>query len=74
MRMADSHSFTEYVAQTFDNQFWAAEEFLREDLDDLDIELYKIHRVKLRFRMLMWSMYGVKICQKWQSNLTWLCQ
>lgn len=34
--MADSHSFTEYVAETFDNQFWAAaEEFLRENMDDL---------------------------------------
>lgn len=43
--MADSHSFTEYVAKTFDNQFWAAaEEFLRKNMDDLDIELYKIHR------------------------------
>lgn len=43
--MADSHSFTEYVAKTFDNQFWAAaEEFLCENMDDLDIELYKIHR------------------------------
>lgn len=43
--MADSHSFTEYVAKTFDNQFWAvAEEYLRENMDDLDIELYKIHR------------------------------
>lgn len=44
--MADIHSFTEYVAKTFDNQFWeVAEEFLRENMDDLDIELYKIHRV-----------------------------
>lgn len=43
--MTDSHSFTEYVAKTFDNQFWkAAEEFLCENQDDLDIELYKIHK------------------------------
>jgi hypothetical protein len=43
--MTDSHSFTEYVAQTFDNQFWAvAEEYLRENMDGLGIELYKIHR------------------------------
>lgn len=43
--MADSHSFTEYVAKTFDNQFWAAaEEYLHENMDDLDIELYKIHK------------------------------
>lgn len=43
--MADSHSFTEYVAKTFDNQFWAAaEEYLRENMDDLNIELYKVHR------------------------------
>lgn len=45
--MADSHSFTEYVAQTFDNQFWvAAEEYLREYMDALDLELYKIHRAE----------------------------
>lgn len=43
--MTDSHSFTEYVAKTFDNQFWkVAEEYLCENLNDLDIELYKIHK------------------------------
>lgn len=43
--MKDSHSFTEYVGNTFDSQFWAAAEgFLQENLDTLNIDYYKIHR------------------------------
>lgn len=43
--MADSHSFTEYVGKMFDNQFWAAaENFLQENKDALNINYYKIHR------------------------------
>lgn len=43
--MGDSRSFTEYVSKTFDNHFWiVAEEYLRENFDALDVELYKIHK------------------------------
>lgn len=43
--MADSRSFTEYVAQTFDNHFWAvAETYIQENLESLDIELYRVHK------------------------------
>lgn len=43
--MADSRSFTEYVAKTFDNQFWTVvEEYLHENMGSLDIELYRIHK------------------------------
>jgi len=43
--MGESHSFREYVAYTFDNQFWAgAEEYLNDNLDSLDIELRQIRR------------------------------
>jgi hypothetical protein len=38
--MANTRSFTEYVAKTFDNQFWAAAEtYLDENIESLDIEL-----------------------------------
>lgn len=43
--MANSRSFKEYVAKTFDNQFWnIADVFLRENFDSLDLELYKVHK------------------------------
>lgn len=43
--MASSRSFTEYVKNTYDNQFWAiAEEYLRENLDPLSMSLFKVHK------------------------------
>jgi len=43
--MAGNRSFTEYIKNTFDNQFWAvAEEYLRENFDPLDMTLYKVHK------------------------------
>lgn len=43
--MSINRSFTDYVAKTFDNQFWAVtEEYLHENLHSLDIELYRIHK------------------------------
>jgi len=43
--MANTRSFTEYVAKTFDNQFWAAAEtYLDENIESLDIELYRIRK------------------------------
>ncbi|HEY9059187.1 MAG TPA: hypothetical protein VIO64_01605 [Pseudobacteroides sp.] len=43
--MAVNRSFTEYVAKTFDNQFWAVtEQYLHENMDSLDLELYRIHK------------------------------
>lgn len=43
--MANSRSFKEYVAKTFGNQFWAvAEEYLYENYDSLDLQLYRIHK------------------------------
>ncbi len=43
--MAGSRSFTEYIKNTFYNQFFAvAEEYLRENFDPLDMTLYKVHK------------------------------
>ncbi|MFD1403714.1 helix-turn-helix domain-containing protein [Robinsoniella peoriensis] len=42
--MAADHSFTEYVAKRFDNDFWAvAEQFLDDNQDSLSSELQRIH-------------------------------
>jgi len=58
--MANTRSFTEYVAKTFDNQFWAAAEtYLRENIETLDIELYKFVRLEnQKLLMLRSNMYG----------------
>lgn len=41
--MANIRSFTEYVAKTFNDQFWdVAESFLSENIDSLGIELHRI--------------------------------
>lgn len=43
--MAVQRSFTEYIKKRFDSNFWAAaESYLEENLDSLDIELRRIHR------------------------------
>src|SRR6056297_2213548 len=43
--MAGNRSFTGYIKNTFDNQFWVvAEEYLRENFDPLDMTLYKVHK------------------------------
>jgi len=43
--MADIRSFTEYIKNTFENQFWAiAEEYLCKNFDTLDIKLYKVNK------------------------------
>ena len=43
--MAGNRSFTEYVKNTYDNQFWAiAEEYLHENIDPLNMKLYKVHK------------------------------
>lgn len=43
--MANSRSFTEYVANTFSNQFWAAaEEYLQQNWDPDEYDFYKIRR------------------------------
>lgn len=43
--MAGNRSFTEYIKNTFDNQFWeVAEEYLRENFAPLDTTLYKVHK------------------------------
>lgn len=44
--MVSNRSFTEYVAKRFDNDFWAvAEQYLNDNKDILNIELYRIYRV-----------------------------
>lgn len=43
--MVVTGSFTDYVPKTFDNQFWAVtEEYLHENIDFLDVELYRIYK------------------------------
>ncbi|NLK10491.1 MAG: hypothetical protein GX317_05980, partial [Staphylococcus equorum] len=43
--MAGNRSFKDYVTKTFDNQFWAAAEtYLDENIESLDIELYRIRK------------------------------
>lgn len=43
--MPGSHSFTEYVKENFDNQFWAvAEKYLRDNWDSSEYDFYKLHR------------------------------
>lgn len=43
--MAGIRSFTDYVRNTFDNQFWAiADEYLRENINPLDMKLFKVHK------------------------------
>ena len=43
--MPNSHSFTEYVSNTFSNQFWAAaEEYLQQNWDPDEFDFYKIRR------------------------------
>lgn len=43
--MATVHSFKEYVAKTFDDQFWQmAEIYIRDHFEELDIELRRIHK------------------------------
>ena len=43
--MPDSRSFTEYVSNTFSNQFWAAaEEYLQQNWDLDEYDFYKIRR------------------------------
>lgn len=42
--MSVQRSFTEYIKKRFDNDFWtAAESYLEENADSLDIELRRIH-------------------------------
>ena len=43
--MTNSRSFTEYVANTFSNEFWnAAEKYLQQNWDPDEYDFYKIHR------------------------------
>jgi hypothetical protein len=43
--MAGNRSFKDYVVKTFDNQFWeVTEEYLHENMDSLNIELYRINK------------------------------
>ena len=43
--MASNRSFTEYVANRFDNEFWVvAEKYLNDNKDTLCCELRRIHR------------------------------
>lgn len=43
--MAADHTFTKYVANRFDNEFWAvAEKYLNDNKDSLCCELKRIHR------------------------------
>ena len=43
--MAANRSFAEYVRKKYDNQFWnAAKIFLSDNLSELHIELYRIHK------------------------------
>ena len=43
--MTNSRSFTEYVVNTFSNEFWAAaEEYLQQNWDPDEYDFYKIHR------------------------------
>lgn len=44
--MAEHRSFTDYVRTRFDSNFWAvAEEYLKNNIDDLDLNLYRVHRI-----------------------------
>jgi len=62
--MAGCRSFKEYVAKTFDNQFWAvAEEYLRENFDALDIELYRVHKAGVS------EITDVQVEHVWVDNL-----
>ena len=44
--MAEHRSFTDYVRTRFDSNFWAAaEEYLKNNIDDLDLNLYRVHKI-----------------------------
>ena len=62
--MGTTHSFTEYVKQRFDNDFWKiAEEYLYNNIDSIEINTNKIHRAG------ECEISDVKIEYVWVENL-----